>query len=132
MQVIIGRVSARKGARQHLDVAGRAHCGAGNGITAAATRWVVDGTVQLATVCRRCIKALRKALAAQAEAGDLVAADAAYAVATPEQVAAREAELAAAINAHLAQVNIPEPTPAETLGLFGYQYQQRLLAELAA
>lgn len=128
-QVVIGKVSNRKNARWHLDILGRAHCGAGRGITAAATRWSVDGTIELASVCRRCLKALRVRLAEQ-PAGDAYASDAAYALAPAEQVAAREAELIPAIRAHVRAMRQLPPTPAEDAGLEPWEYARRLLAEL--
>lgn len=120
--VTIGKVSERKGARQHLDVAGRAHCGAGRGTIAAATRWIVDGTVALQTVCRRCIKALRAALA---EATDAAGRDAAYMLTPAAEAAARDAELAAdlrAFHAELAEAARPAPAP--------WNHRELLLAEL--
>jgi hypothetical protein len=124
--VLIGKVSDRKGARQHLDVAGRAHCGAGRGVIAAATRWEVDATVVTDTVCRRCLKALRAALAAAA-AVHTAAADAAYYLTPPAQAAARDAELAADLFAFHTrrQAEAAAPAPA-------WNHRELLLAELAA
>lgn len=130
MKVTVGKVSTRKDAREHLDILGRAHCGAGNGRTMAATRWTVDATVNIARVCRRCLKALRTRLAEAAAGGDEYAASAATMLA-PADPRADDA-LIADIRAHLRNVHTPPPTPAETLGITGDEYRRRLLAELAA
>lgn len=122
--VIIGKVSNRKGARQHLDIAGRAHCGAGRGTTSADTRWVVDGTVDTATVCRRCLKALRAALA-EAAATHPAAADAAYMLTAPAEAAERDAALAADLLAfHRQRAADRQPAPIDPF------YRENLLAEL--
>lgn len=130
-QVTIGRVTTRKGARTHLDINGRAHCGAGRGIIDPATRWVADATVDPAVVCRRCIKALRAALAAQ-PADDIAAAGAALYLQTPEQATAHDAALAADLrgfHAHLAATR-HQPSLAERQGITGDAYRRQLLAEL--
>ena len=113
MRVTIGKVSTRKGARWHLDVVGFAHCGAGTGRTMAATRWIADGTVELATVCRRCLKALRTRLADAETAGDISAKAAAYVLAPADVAAARDADLMRDLRAfhrELATRNAP-PAP---------------------
>lgn len=114
MHVTIGRVSTRKGARQHLDTLGRAHCGAGTGITMAATRWTVDGTVHTDTICRRCLPALRTRLAEAAQAGCPDADAAAYMLAPADVAEARDAALLADISAHLTRVHaVPAEDPYE-------------------
>lgn len=128
MHIIIGKVSALEGARQHLDVLGRAHCGAGSGRTIAATRWRADATLRLSEVCRRCLKALRKRTEAAASAGDTAAADAVIALEPADP--RRDAALLADIRAHLRRVHTPEPTPLELSGLPSHEYAARLLASL--
>lgn len=123
--VIVGKVSDRKGARTHLDILGRAHCGAGRGIIAAATRWEVDGTVLPATVCRRCIKALRAALA-EAATVHQAATDAAYVLVTPEVAAARNTALLADLIAFHTRRAAEAAPPAPA-----WNHRELLLAELA-
>lgn len=131
-QVIIGKVSTRKNARQHLDTDGRAHCGAGRGIIFDDTRWAVDITVDRDTVCRRCTKALRAALAAR-PSGDEHAHGAALVLAPAAEAMAADAELAAdilAFHRDRAAAKAAERTPAQALGLNAASYQKRLLAAL--
>lgn len=60
MTPMVAQVTTATGARLHLDNAGNAHCGAGNGRTIATTaRPLADATPEL--LCRRCIKAIRAA-----------------------------------------------------------------------
>lgn len=134
-QVMIGRVSTRKNARQHLDTAGRAHCGAGTGVIAAATRWAVDGSVATETVCRRCIKALRTALAAQPDT-DTAAAGAALFLATPADAAREDAALLADLRTFQAglaaqRAQFPQ-TEADRLGMTDWEYRHHVRARLAA
>jgi hypothetical protein len=124
-QVTIGKVSTRKGARYHLDTLGLAHCGAGTGRIMAATRWVADGTVQLTTVCRRCLKALRARLADAATTGDVYAADAAYTLTPADEAARRDASLLEDIRATLAARWAPPPP-------LTWEQQQRHRAALLA
>lgn len=131
MQVIIGKVSNRNGAREHLDVLGRAHCGAGNGITMQATRWQVDATLNVERICRRCLKALRARLAEASAGGCEYAKGAAYMLEPADQAAARDRLMLADMRSHLRAVRNPGPTPAELAGLTGDQFRRRLLAELA-
>lgn len=131
MQVIeIGKVSNREDAREHWSVYGWAFCGAGAGRTMAATRWRVDGTVLVAGVCRRCLKALRRRLAEAGDAGDEYAASAAYML--EPQDAARDRLMVADMRRHLRAVHTPDPTPAELAGLDSDTFRRRLLAELGA
>lgn len=55
---LLGRVSTRAGARLHLDVLGRAHCGAGTGRIRGAGRELERADAPL--VCRRCNRRLRE------------------------------------------------------------------------
>jgi hypothetical protein len=128
VDIIIGKVSALEGAREHLDVLGRAHCGAGNGRTIAATRWRADATLRLSGICKRCLKALRKRIADAAAAGDTAAAGAVIALEPDDP--RRDAALLADIRAHLRRVHTPEPTPLELSGLHSHEYAARLLASL--
>jgi hypothetical protein len=131
--ILIGKVSARPNAREHLDVHGRAYCGAGRGITAAATRWRVDGTVVTDRVCRRCLKTLRRLLAEAATAGDQYASDAAYFLepAGPARAAA-DVAMISSIRATVRAAAVPPATPLERSGLDPEAYRRRLLAELDA
>lgn len=123
--VALGKVSERKGARQHLDVAGRAHCGAGRGTIAAATRWAVDATVDTTTVCRRCLKALRAALAANLTAE--TAAGAAHMLAPADVATRRDADLLADMRAFHARLAADaEPAPV------AWNHRDLILAELRA
>lgn len=141
-EVIIGKVSERKGARNHLDVAGRAHCGAGRGTIAEATRRAIDGDLDATNMCRRCIKALRTTLAGVIAAAELAggpmtraetaARDAAALFATPAERAAREAELAAGIIAAARGRRAAEDAERERIAAGSWDYRARLLAELAA
>jgi len=126
--ILIGKVSVRPNAREHLDVHGRAYCGAGSGFTSAATRWRVDATVIVERVCRRCLKALRRLLAEAAEAGDAAAAGAAVFLAPVDP--ARDAGIIAGMRDHIRRMNAPEPTPLERSGLDADTYRRRLLASL--
>ncbi len=132
-QVTIGKVTNRKGARNHLDINGRAHCGAGRGTIDPATRRVPDATINTGAVCLRCRKALRAALAAR-PADDIAAAGAAHYLQPDDEATAYDTQLAADIRTHLQAVhaNRHQPTEAERLGLTGDQYRQHLLARLAA
>lgn len=125
----IAKVSTRPAARDHYDVAGRAYCGAGSGITSAATRWRPDATVNVARVCRRCLKALRVALATAAAAGDQYAAGAAEFLAPADP--RRDAALVESIRATVRAARTPDPTPLELSGLTQEAYRARLLGELA-
>jgi hypothetical protein len=131
MQVIIGKVSTRTNARDHLDVHGRAHCGAGNGVTMQATRWQLDATVIVERICRRCIKALRRRLAEQAATGDQHSAGAAHMLAPADQAAAADRLMLSDMRRHLRAVHTPPQTPAELAGLSSDEFRRRLLAELA-
>lgn len=130
MHITLGKVTGIAGAREHLDVHGRAHCGAGSGRTIAGTRWAVDGTLVADGVCRRCLQALRARLAEAAAAGDQAAADAAYMLEPADP--RRDAALLADIRAHLTAVHTPDPTPAELAGMTGDEFRRRLLADLRA
>lgn len=132
MQVTIGKVSNRKGARDHLDIHGRAHCGAGRGIIDPATRRVPDATIDTTAVCRRCLKALRAALDAR-PADDIAAAGAAHYLQTPAEAATHDSRLADDVRSHLRAVHAArhQPTEATRLGLTGDDYRRRLLADLA-
>lgn len=130
MHIFLGKVSTIRNARQHLDVLGRAHCGAGRGSTITATRWRADATIRIADVCRRCLKALRRAVASAAATGDTYAADAAIALEPNDP--RRDDALVADIRAHLSHVYAPQPTPRELAGVPSYQYAERLLKELRA
>lgn len=56
----VAKVTTATGARLHLDNAGNAHCGAGNGRTIATTaKPLADANADM--LCRRCIKAIRAA-----------------------------------------------------------------------
>lgn len=98
MQLFTALVTNRKAARRHLDVAGRAHCGAGSGRTLGGTRRQVAGNINLAGVCKRCLPELRRRVAGMLETAALgerwfdmyAAAD--EALRTPAQIAA-EADL---------------------------------------
>lgn len=60
MVPMVAKVTTATGARDHYDVAGNAHCGAGNGRTlATTTKPLADANPEL--LCRRCIKAIRAA-----------------------------------------------------------------------
>jgi len=60
MTAIIASVTASPKAKLHLDLNGRAHCGAGNGRTIPTTQIdLADATAD--QLCRRCIKAIRAA-----------------------------------------------------------------------
>lgn len=128
--ILIGKVSALDGARWHFDVHGWAYCGAGRGRTRAETRWRVDGTVEPDRVCKRCLKALRRALGEAEDAGDGYAESAAFALAPddPEW----EARMLAEMRAHIIEANRPTPTPLELSGLDTHAYRRRLLAQLNA
>ena len=148
--ITLGKVSARKGARNHLDVTGRAHCGAGRGIIADATRTTANGDLNIAGVCRRCLKALRATVAAVVDHFDATTTDddPAYIpmcdderaarnlrdlLATPAERAAREQQLAADILAAARTAREERdnaPTYAQTLGLNPADYQRRLLDAL--
>lgn len=139
--VILGKVSERKGARNHLEVAGRAHCGAGRGEIHADSRRQLDGDTDATTVCRRCVKALRAALAAAVAAYDATdgpmtpaeidAREAASLFATPAERAARQAELAAGIVAFHQARRAEQDAEAERIAAASWDYRERLLAELA-
>lgn len=128
--IIIGKVSTLKNARWHLSILGRAHCGAGTGRTAAATRWRVDGSVTREQVCRRCLKTLRRRLAENAASGD-VYAQAADTMLAPDDPR-RDAEMLADIRIQLTRSGALEPGPLELAGLDPHTYRRRLLAELTA
>lgn len=138
--VILGRVTERKGARLHLDTAGRAHCGAGRGTIAADTRRQLDGDADATTVCRRCIKAIRAALAAILDAAAAVggamtnaetnARDAANLFATPAERAAREAELAAGIVAAARAKRAAQDADMARIAAGSWSHRERLLEEL--
>lgn len=130
MHVLMAKVTTIAGARLHLDVHGLAHCGAGRGRTLAATRWRIDGTVELTEVCRRCLKAARRRVAEAAATGDAYATDAQVAL-QPHDPRADDA-LVADIAAHLRRVHTPDPTPLELSGLDSYTFRARLLAGLRA
>lgn len=141
-EVIIGKVSERKGARNHLDVAGRAHCGAGRGTIAEATRRAIDGDLDATSMCRRCVKALRTTLAgviAAAETAggpmtraETAARDAANLFATPAETAARAAELAAGILTFHQARRADEDAELAAIAAGSWDYRARLLAELAS
>lgn len=126
--ILIGKVSTLEGARWHLDILGRAHCGAGRGRTLAATRWRVDATVPLDEVCKRCLKALRRRVAEAEAAGDAYATGAVVALRPDDP--RRDAALIADIREHLRRAHTPEPTPLELSGLASHEYAARLLASL--
>lgn len=139
--VILGKVSERKGARLHLDTAGRAHCGAGRGTIAADTRRQLDGDADATTVCRRCIKAIRAALAAAVAAYDtadgpmtpaeIAARDAAGLLATPAERAARDAQVAAGIVAAARARREAQDAELAAIAAGSWNHRERLLAELA-
>lgn len=141
-EVILGKVSDRKGARLHLDTGGRAHCGAGRGIIAEDSRRAATGDLTPATVCLRCRKALRAALAetiaAAATAGgtmttaEMHARDAANLFATPGELAARDAELAAGIRAAARARREAQDAELAAIAAGSWDHRERLLAELAA
>jgi hypothetical protein len=59
--ILVGHVSTRDGARLHLSVNGRAHCGAGGALILGDER--VIRPEHKASVCRRsCLRAIREAL----------------------------------------------------------------------
>lgn len=127
MRVTLGRVTTREDARQHLNIHGLAYCGAGTGRTIKATRHEIDGTAVLEAICLRCLPALRRHVAAAAATGDPYAADAAYAIAPADVVAAREAELTADLatfHTHLAAQRNTLPAPLT------WDARQALRAEL--
>jgi hypothetical protein len=140
--VILGKVSERKGARLHLEVAGRAHCGAGRGIIAEATRRVADADLNPGAVCLRCRKALRAALAgvldAAAAAGGIMtpaeanARNAANLFATPAELAARDAELAEGIRRQARERREAQDAELAAIAAGSHTHRLRLLAELAA
>lgn len=109
--VVIGQVTQRKGARFHLDITGRAHCGAGAGIILTDTRAEVDATSSRLPLCRRCAKALRLHLTEAAELGSIAAADALYWLTPAPQAADQDAALLASIRGHLAAVWAEDPDP---------------------
>lgn len=127
--ILIGKVSTLPTAREHLDVHGRAYCGAGRGIIAAATRWRVDATVTVAGICRRCLKMLRRLLGEAAERGDVAAAGAAVFLAPVDP--AGDAAIIAGMRAHIRRMQAPAPTPLERSGLDADTYRRRLLASLS-
>jgi hypothetical protein len=139
--VILGKVTERKGARLHLDTAGRAHCGAGRGTIAADTRRQLDGDADALTVCRRCIKAIRAALAAILDAAaaaggmmtpaEAIARDAANLFATPAERAARQAEIAAGIRAAARAKRAAQDEELARIAAGSWDHRERLLAELA-
>jgi hypothetical protein len=139
--VILGKVSERKNARLHLDTGGRAHCGAGRGIIAADTRRYADGDLPAATVCLRCRKALRAALAevlaaAETAGGAMTRAesdarDAANLFATPAELAARDAEIAAGIRAAARARREAQDAELARIAAGSNDHRLRLLAELA-
>jgi len=60
MVTTVAKVTTSKGARLHLDNAGNAHCGAGNGRTIATTsKPLADANPDM--LCRRCLPAIRAA-----------------------------------------------------------------------
>jgi hypothetical protein len=140
--VILGKVTERKGARLHLEVAGRAHCGAGRGIIAEATRRTADGELNPGAVCLRCRKALRAALAgvldAATAAGGMMtpaeanARNAANLFATPAEIAARDAEIAAGIRAAARARREAQDAELARIAAGSHEHRVRLLAELAA
>jgi hypothetical protein len=131
-QTTIGKVTERKGARWHLDIRGRAHCGAGRGVIAAATRWVADATIEVAKVCRRCIKALRAAVAETAAAGDVAGAGAAHMLMPPAEAAAYDRDLLADMRAfHDARTAARDAEHAR-IAANSWTHRERLLARLAA
>lgn len=140
-EVILGKVSDRKGARLHLDTGGRAHCGAGRGVIDENTRRAADGELPTATVCLRCRKALRAALAAVLDAaaqlgGEMTAAEAAARnaanlFATPAELAARDAEIAAGIRAENRRRREEQDRELAAIAAGSWNRRERLLAELA-
>lgn len=129
--ITVGKVSTRKAARYHYDVHGWAFCGAGRGKTAAATRSRFDGVdVEPAQVCRRCFKALIRALTEAAAAGDAYAESGLFWM-TPDDPA-DDARRLAEMRAHIIDCQRPAPTPLELSGLDSDAYRRRLLAQLAA
>lgn len=140
---IIGKVTERKGARNHLVIDGRAHCGAGRGVIAEATRREVNGDTPAESVCRRsCRKALRAALAELVASfatalgamspAEAAARDAAALFATPTELAARQAEIAEGILRFHRERREAADAEAARIAAGSWDHRERLLAELAA
>ncbi|GLY08197.1 hypothetical protein [Actinoplanes sp. NBRC 101535] len=128
MHIHTGKVTTRSGARTHYDIRGLAHCGAGTGRTHTATRQRADATTDLTTICRRCLPALRRALADAATTGDPAAASAALALRPPAQAALEDAARLAELRAFHTRLaherrQLPVTPP---------NYRRRLLAALDA
>lgn len=121
----VGYVSGRPGARLHLAVVGRAHCGAGNGrISGTAQELTAKGA---ARVCRRCVGRIRaivqEALHAAMRRRDTAATRARHAcnavldaLRTDAQVAT-EAAAGATIAERIRDARTQAPRPLSGLGL---------------